>query len=149
MLNSYLSAVRMPKIVRLIPLIVSSLVCLYNIITPLFSTVEHNGIRITIVHGNALLLGLLGLSIVWLSLILKRNIWALLYLLFLLFCWSPYVQFTNFEVTIHFFTLRIDVIALVFISAHLIMNIDIMIVQDKETEKALEDKESDSKDLSA
>ena len=86
------------------------------------------------IYSSYILIALLGLTITWLSMLLKRGIWVYVFLLLLIASFSDKVRFGSFILEFSVGPLDIDVIALSLIISHILLNASTFRVEQSDEE---------------
>ena len=71
---------------------------------------------------NSLLFGSIALGVVGLSIFLKRNIWSYLFMFVIIASFFPALSFTNFNLLFFVGSIKFDVIGIVLLVVHLLLN---------------------------
>jgi len=110
------------RIPQLIPLIIATTLVLMSAFNVLMSNLAEMregvsyGIHFSVEYGA------LALLIVWLSIILKRNIWIYVFLLALIASFFPLVSFHSLNLSVSFGSIKFDMIALPLTISHILVN---------------------------
>lgn len=71
-------------------------------------------------------IGAIALGVVGLSIFLKRNIWAYLFFLVVIASFFPVLSFNNYSWTIYIGSLKLDMIAILLLGTHVLLNIHLV-----------------------
>jgi hypothetical protein len=105
-----------------IPLLIASGLVLISVINVFVLNLSAKQ-GLTYLYSTQILIALAGLAVVWLSILLKREIWVYVFLFLLIASFSDKIEFSSLVLNFFLGSLKIDMIAFTLVVSHVLLNI--------------------------
>lgn len=119
---------------KFIPFMIAFLLAIYSCVKVLIENIQESQANTTHQIPESVINGIIALSIVALSILVRRNIWKYLFLIVAVLSFFPFLHFSHTGFAIYIGSLKIDLIAIPLLISHIVLNIETFkaLLSDKE-----------------
>lgn len=112
------------RVIQFIPFLIATTLTLISCVKVFIDNLQERNANTT--HGipAPVVYGVIALTVIGLSIPLRRNIWKYLFLIVVVISFFQYLRFSHLGFAIYIGSLKIDLIAIPILISHIVINID-------------------------